>query len=61
MWDAKYSTAGNFPTGIPADKLAAWNPQIAQAVAGYSGPYEADIVDAYNNGRILGEIYPYKP
>ncbi len=61
VWDAKYSSSGSFPSGLSASKLASWNSQIASAVAGYSGPDAAEIQEAFDNGAVDGQIFPYGP
>jgi hypothetical protein len=50
------------PTGFDSNtKLASWNSQIASAVAGYSGPDAAEIQEAFDNGAVDGQIFPYGP
>jgi hypothetical protein len=61
VWDAKYSSSGRFPSGLSASKLAAWNPQVAAAVANYSGPYATEIQEAFANGQVAGQIFGYSP
>ena len=59
VWDAKYSSSGTFPSTLSASKLASWQSQVGSAVERYSGPYEAEIVKAFENGSIRGRIYGY--
>ena len=59
VWDAKYSSSGRFPSGLPASKLGSWNSQISDAVQSYTGPYADQILTALQNGALRARIFPY--
>ncbi|MBN9619292.1 MAG: RHS repeat protein, partial [Actinobacteria bacterium] len=59
VWDAKYSSSGRFPSGIPASQMASWNSRIASVVQDYSGPYAQQIQQAFSNGSVRGQIFAY--